>query len=65
MRNPGYQFDTEIAEINQMIKPTGGQILYEQMFDTDAAKTQLTPGKKRIYWTDQIVPHKVTDGVKG
>ena len=65
MRNPGYQFDTEIAEINQMIKPTGGQILYEQMFDTDAAKTHLTPGKKRIYWTDQIVPHKVTEGVKG
>ena len=65
MRNPGYQFDTEIIELNKMLKGTGGEVLYEQMFDTDPAKTHLTPGKKRIYWTNEIVPHEVTEGVKG
>ncbi len=65
MRNPGYQFDTEITEINKILKPTGGEILKEQMFETDQAKTHITPGKKRIYWTDNIVPHEVTQNVKG
>ena len=66
MRNPGYQFDTEIQEINEiLLKPLGAEILPEQMWDTSADNTHYAAGNRRVYWTNEIVPHPVTEGVKG
>ena len=63
LRNPGWQFGKEIQEHNQWLKPTGIEILDEQVVD-DENVVEL-PSKQELFWTDNITEHPVTEGVQG
>ena len=63
MRTTGWQFGKDIDEVNRWLGPLGIGVPSEQVVD-DAHKIKTESGYE-LSWTDNIVPHPVTQGVAG
>ncbi|NOZ20356.1 MAG: hypothetical protein GXP25_04625 [Planctomycetes bacterium] len=63
LRSPGWQFGKDIEEINNWLRPTGIEILDEQVLDEENAVN--LPSGYTLFWTDNIAKHPVTEGVAG
>ena len=63
LRSPGWQFGKDIQALNAWLQPTGVEILSEQVFDD--AHQQASPYGWPLYWTGNVAPSPLTQGVAG
>ena len=63
LRNPGWQFGKDIQELNGWLRPTGIEVLPEEVVDEE--NSLALPSRYTICWTDNMAEHPVTKDVKG
>lgn len=60
-----WAMERDMEELNRFLKPFGGEALHEQVAEKDLAKTYPSLGAGDMAWTDNVVKHPLTDGVRG
>ena len=63
LRSPGWQFGKDIENTNAWLKPTGVEILSEQV--VDEAHQYAPEFGWPLYWTGNVAPGPLTQGVAG
>ena len=60
-----WAMERDMEELNRFLKPYGGEVLHEQVAEKDLAKTYPSLGAGDMAWTDNVVKHPLTEGVRG
>ena len=60
-----WAMERDMEELNRFLKPYGGGVLHEQVAEKDLGKTYPSLGAGDMAWTDNVVKHALTQGVRG